>query len=87
MQAEEIKKIIEDALPESQAIIQGDDGTHFSAVVISKEFDGKSRVQQQQIVYAALGDTITSGTLHALSLKTYTPDAWDNIHSNTQQSN
>ena len=50
---------------------------HFDAVVISIEFTDKSLVKRQQLVYAALGDWITSGKLHALALRTLTPAQWN----------
>jgi acid stress-induced BolA-like protein IbaG/YrbA len=53
----------------------GDDGTHFEAVLVSSAFLGKSRVQQHQLVYAALGDRMRE-EIHALSMQTYTPEQW-----------
>jgi len=55
--------------------VQGDDGTHFESIVVSNAFVGKSMVQQHQLVYAALGSRMHS-EIHALSIKTYTPDQW-----------
>ena len=78
MQANDIKNLIEKNLANSTAIVEGDDGVHFSAIVISEEFVGKSKVQQQRLVYAALGDEITNGNIHALALKTLTPADWSN---------
>lgn len=49
------------------------DGQHFSAVIVSSAFAGKSRIQRHQIVYAALGDRMRE-EIHALSMKTLTPD-------------
>ncbi|MFN7096039.1 MAG: BolA family protein [Gammaproteobacteria bacterium] len=72
-----IKTAIETALSGSTAIIQGDDGVHFDAVVIAEQFTGISKVKQQQLVYQALHDAFRSGELHALALKTYTPTEWD----------
>ena len=51
------------------------DGAHFEAVVVSDAFEGKSRVQRHQLVYQTLGDRMR-GEIHALSMKTYTPDEW-----------
>ena len=56
--------------------VLGDDGTHFEAVIVSEAFVGKSMVQQHQLVYAALGDRMRS-EIHALSMKTYTPEQWN----------
>lgn len=55
--------------------VLGDDGTHFEAVVVSPQFVGKSMVQQHQLVYAALGDRMRA-EIHALSMRTLTPEAW-----------
>jgi stress-induced morphogen len=48
---------------------------HWEAVIVSKAFSGKSRIQQHQMVYAALGE-LMAGPVHALALKTYTPESW-----------
>ncbi len=55
--------------------VLGDDGTHFEAVIVSPSFIGKSMVQQHQLVYAALGDRMRA-EIHALSMKTLTPEKW-----------
>lgn len=52
------------------------DGQHFEAVVVSDEFVGKSRIQRQQLVYKTLGDRM-KGEIHALSMKTFTPEEWE----------
>lgn len=75
MQPETIKNLIETGLKDCTAMVDGD-GRHFNAIVISPEFSGKSRVQKQQLVYATLGENIADGTLHALSMKTFTPKEW-----------
>lgn len=76
MQAENLEQLIEQNLPGAKATVRGDDGIHFEAVVVSDRFVGKSRVQQHRLVYAALGGRMEREEIHALSLKTYTPDAW-----------
>lgn len=82
MNADSIKSLIENYLPNSQAIVKGDDGRHFEAIVISEAFNGKTRVQQQQLVYAIVNNYIVDGSLHALSLKTFTPEAWQAVNTN-----
>jgi acid stress-induced BolA-like protein IbaG/YrbA len=74
MQADELKKIIEDGIPSSQVTVQGD-GDHFEATIVSEAFAGKSMVQQHQMVYTALGD-LMQGAVHALSFRTFTPQEW-----------
>ena len=51
------------------------DGQHFEAVIVSKAFEGKSRVQRHQLVYAALGDRMRQ-EIHALSMRTLSPTEW-----------
>lgn len=48
---------------------------HYEATVVSPAFEGKSRVEQHQLVYQALGE-LMAGPVHALALKTFTPEAW-----------
>jgi stress-induced morphogen len=74
MQATEIERYIKEALPDAQIVIQdlAGDGDHYAATVISKSFAGKSRIQQHQMVYAALRGHV-GGTLHALALTTKAP--------------
>lgn len=74
MQVDEIQRLLEAALPGSVIEIHSQDNVHFAATVTSKQFVGKTKVQQQQLVYAALGEHMTNGDIHALSLKTYAPD-------------
>jgi acid stress-induced BolA-like protein IbaG/YrbA len=51
------------------------DGQHFQAVIVSAAFEGRSRVQRHQMVYAALGDRMRE-EIHALSMKTLTAQEW-----------
>jgi acid stress-induced BolA-like protein IbaG/YrbA len=51
------------------------DGEHFQALIVSREFEGRSRVQRHQLVYAALGERMRE-EIHALSMKTLTPLEW-----------
>ena len=48
---------------------------HWEALIVSEAFSGKSRIQQHQMVYSALGD-LMAGPIHALALRTYTPESW-----------
>ncbi|MCB1768867.1 MAG: BolA/IbaG family iron-sulfur metabolism protein [Candidatus Competibacteraceae bacterium] len=81
MQTHDIAHLIEEQLPGAQAIVRGDDGVHFEAIVISAAFTGKSLIQQHRMVYAALGERMQNEEIHALSLKTHTPDAWHKLQS------
>lgn len=74
MQAAEIQRLILAALPDAQVEIKdlAGDGDHYAATVVSAAFKGKTRIQQHQIVYAALKDQM-GGELHALALQTSVP--------------
>jgi acid stress-induced BolA-like protein IbaG/YrbA len=74
--AEDIQQLIESGLPGAQVRVQGDDGQHFEAVVVSEQFAGKSLVQQHQLVYRALGANMRDAVIHALSLQTLTPEQY-----------
>lgn len=73
--ANELRNYIMNGLPCDHVEVQGDDGQHFEAVVVCPQFTGKSKVQQHQLVYVALGDRMRS-EIHALAMRTFTPDAW-----------
>jgi acid stress-induced BolA-like protein IbaG/YrbA len=62
--------------------VLGDDGTHFEAVIVSPAFEGKSMIQQHQLVYAALGERMRA-EIHALSMRTLTPEKWAETNRNT----
>jgi acid stress-induced BolA-like protein IbaG/YrbA len=78
MQPEEIKRLIEAGLSGSEAFVEGD-GAHFLACVVSDVFAGKSRIEKQQIVYDTVRAQLLNGTLHALSVKAFTPEEWDKL--------
>lgn len=76
MDVAEIKQLIENGLSGVEAKVTGD-GSHYEAIVIGECFDGLSMVAQQKMVYATINDHITSGAIHALTIKTYTPAQWE----------
>lgn len=73
MDAETIRQLIQQGLPDAQVQVQGDDGVHFEATVVSPAFAGKMPLARHRMVYATLGD-LMGGAIHALALKTVTPD-------------
>ncbi|MBL9097287.1 MAG: BolA family transcriptional regulator [Alphaproteobacteria bacterium] len=74
MNAGEIERLIKEALPDAKVTIRdlAGDGDHYAAEVVSAAFKGKTRVQQHQMVYAALKGRM-GGELHALALQTSAP--------------
>ena len=75
METEAVAELIRTGLPGAEVHVTGD-GSHFDAVVISTDFDGKSPIQKQRLVMDTVRAQIESGELHALSIKTFTPDQW-----------
>lgn len=76
MEANVIEAMIRESIPDAKVVIEDlrGDGDHYSALVVSEAFRGKSRVAQHQLVYGALQGKM-GGELHALALQTCTPDA------------
>ncbi|WP_372603639.1 BolA/IbaG family iron-sulfur metabolism protein [Actibacterium sp.] len=74
--AQEIETLIRQSFPNAEIEVQGDDGVHFSALVIDESFRGMNRVQQQRAVMKALQGKIdgSHGEIHALGLTTRAPD-------------
>jgi acid stress-induced BolA-like protein IbaG/YrbA len=73
LDAETIQKLIESGLPGARVQVSGADGVHFEATVVSEAFRGKLPLARHRLVYATLGD-LMGGAIHALALKTVTPD-------------
>ena len=77
MNLDEIEQTIESAIPDASATVTQprgpEDDDHLAARVVSPAFEGKSLVDQHEMVYDALGDRMTD-EIHALELKTYTPE-------------
>jgi acid stress-induced BolA-like protein IbaG/YrbA len=76
MNPEIIKELIVSGMPDADVVVEGDDGTHFQARIISASFDGKTMVQQHQMVYKTLGEKMGTD-IHALSFQTFTPEEWE----------
>ena len=73
MDALTIQNLIRDGLPGALVEVQGDDGVHFEALVVSEAFRGKLPLARHRMVYATLGEKM-GGDIHALALKTLTPE-------------
>ncbi len=79
MNANMIKSLIQQRLPDAFIEVLGDDGAHFEALVISPAFIGLSLIKQHQLVYDALGERMRE-EIHALSLRTLTPEQAPSVH-------
>jgi acid stress-induced BolA-like protein IbaG/YrbA len=70
-----VEQLIRDGLPGAQVQVTGD-GSHFDAVVVSPLFEGLTPIKKQRLVMDTVKTQIASGELHALSIKTFTPEQW-----------
>ena len=73
MNADTIRQMIETGLPGARGDVQGADGVHFEATVVCEAFAGKLPLARHRMVYATLGERM-GGEIHALALRTLTPD-------------
>lgn len=73
MDTQQIQALIEQGLPGAEVVVEGADGVHFEARVVSAAFAGKLPLARHRMVYATLGE-LMGGAIHALALRTLTPD-------------
>ena len=73
MDAERVRQLIESGMPGARVAVRSGDGVHFEAEVVSEAFRGKLPIARHRMVYATLGDRM-GGAIHALSLRTLTPE-------------
>jgi acid stress-induced BolA-like protein IbaG/YrbA len=76
MDAQQIKQIIESHLPGSEVLPSGE-GCNFNVTVVSEVFSGMLPVKKQQLIYDCLTEYIADGSIHAIGIKTYTPQQWE----------
>ena len=75
---QQVEEMIKVQMPDAQVQVQDltGGGDHYQVTVVSSQFEGKGLVQQHQLIYGALRQAMSSEAIHALALKTYTPQAW-----------
>jgi acid stress-induced BolA-like protein IbaG/YrbA len=74
-----VEDLIVSQMPDAQVIVRDltGGGDHLEAIVVSQAFAGQSRVKQHQMVYGALQEALATEAIHALALKTFTPETWE----------
>jgi len=80
MDPTEITRLIENGLPEADVRVMSDDNTHFEAVVISDDFDGKRPLARHQLVYQCLG-SLMGNEIHAMSIRAHTRGEWAELQA------
>jgi acid stress-induced BolA-like protein IbaG/YrbA len=77
--SEQVEQAIKAQIPDAQVQVITPDGEHYEVTVVSSQFEGKGLVQQHQLVYRAIQQEMLSGAIHAMAVKTYTPQTWQAI--------
>ena len=75
MDPSEISRLIEAGFENAEVKVMSDDNTHYAAIVVAAEFDGKRSIARHQMVYKTLG-SLVGDEIHALSIRALTPDEW-----------
>ena len=76
MEASEVEKLIRDQLDDVDVKVETD-GYHYQVTAIGMVFEGLNAVKKQQLIYGCLNKYIVDGTIHAVVIKTFTPEEWD----------
>ncbi len=76
MEQQEVIDLIKKDFPDAEVLVEGED-CNFKAVVIDEGFASMGLLQKQKSVLATVKEQITNGALHAMSVKTYTPEEWE----------
>lgn len=75
MQASEVEKLIRDNIEDIEVTVETD-GYQYQVVAIGEVFSGLTPVKKQQLIYSCLNEYIIDGTIHAVTIKTFTPQEW-----------
>lgn len=75
MNSNDVKTLLESSLPDCEVLTDGE-GCDFQITVLSSAFEGLNTVKRQQLVYSHLQEAIASGAIHAITMKTYTPEQY-----------
>jgi acid stress-induced BolA-like protein IbaG/YrbA len=75
MQCNDIELLLTDMLKLTEVYVKAE-GSHYAVTAVGDCFEGLSRVKQQQMIYAPLMTAIADGSIHAVSIKTFTPTQW-----------
>lgn len=81
MHPDNVKELLVSRLENASEILVQGDGYKYEVTVVSEAFEGMSPVKKQQLVYAALNEEIADGSIHAVTIKTFTPAQWQSQNS------
>ncbi|MGB5245822.1 MAG: BolA/IbaG family iron-sulfur metabolism protein [Woeseia sp.] len=80
MNPEEIERLISKGLPDAEVRVMSPDNTHFEAVIVAAEFEGKRPIARHQLVYRCLG-SLMGNEIHAMSIRAHTPAEWRDLET------
>lgn len=80
MNPAEIEQLITAGLPDADVRVMSPDNTHFEALIVASEFEGKRAIARHQLVYRCLGK-LMGNEIHALSIRAHTPDEWRQLEA------
>ncbi|KXO11242.1 YrbA protein [Moritella sp. JT01] len=75
MDINELQTLLESAYTFQELHVKGE-GSHYEVIAVAEMFVGMNRVKKQQAIYAPLNEQIASNSIHALTIKAYTPEEW-----------
>ncbi|MGI5308007.1 BolA family protein [Rheinheimera sp. WS51] len=75
MDIKQLEQLLLEQLALAEVYVKAE-GTNYNVIAVGNCFADISRVKQQQMVYAPLMDSIADGSIHAVSIKTFTPEQW-----------
>ena len=75
MEPQQVEALLKEKLELDEVIVKGE-GSHYEVIAVGECFEAMSRVKKQQFVYRPLMDLISDGTMHAVSIRAYTPAEW-----------
>ncbi len=78
MSPADVQTLLADKLSDCEIQVDGD-GYKYQVIAIGEAFEGLNAVKRQQYVYAALNEKIADGSVHAVTIKTYTPAQWSEL--------
>ena len=73
---DDLRGMLSQAFPKGNIQLESNDNVHFQLLIVAPEFEGKSMVEQHQMIYAALGDAMREA-VHALTIRALTPAQWE----------
>jgi acid stress-induced BolA-like protein IbaG/YrbA len=76
MEPEQVAELVKQQLPDCEIEVRNE-GNHYLVIAIGDRFEGLTPVKKQQLIYSTLNEQLAEGTIHALTIKAFTPAQWE----------